>query len=156
MGPSIKYVRPKMGIFDPPLPLVRIITSLLLYPCLYYVLFGQTPPPPSVRTYFMDGPLQQSDLSDATMSLQHFFWFAGICQINLTGELVPELSVKIQSRKKETQFIHGPRKSGLLTSPAHIYQTCPLQRNIINCRYSFVFRAPDFQPSGISFPVTIC
>ena len=26
-GPSMKYVRPKMGIFDPPLPLVHIMTS---------------------------------------------------------------------------------------------------------------------------------
>ena len=29
-GPSIKYVRPKLGIFAPPPPPARIMTSLLL------------------------------------------------------------------------------------------------------------------------------
>jgi len=53
----------------------------------------------------------------------------------------------------KTQFMHGPREFWLLPSPAHI---SPLERNIINCCFSFLITLePPVPGHKLSFIFTI-
>ena len=47
--------------------------------------------------------------------------------LNLNYKIQQFTENKSNTEKKETQIMHGPRKSGLLLPPAHI---SPLQRNM--------------------------
>ena len=53
-GTFNKYVRMKIGLFDPPSPLVRKMTSLLLHSLIYWVRFWLTPPSP-IQAYVLIG-----------------------------------------------------------------------------------------------------